>query len=102
MRMSKENLLEKEFLKGLREKGECYVEYWYKKMDRPETGPKTSFFKLSEDGRFIVAAGIYQEDVEEQIALAKAKMGKSLGIGLLSIGAMLMAAMFWSGCWPAC
>ena len=83
----------KEFLKGLREKGECYVEYWYKKVGRSEAGPKTSFFKLADNGRFIVAAGSYQEDVEEQIALAKAEMGKSLRNGLLSIGAMFMAAM---------
>ncbi len=32
-----------------------------------EPSPKTSFFKLTENGRFIVAAGVYLDDVEEKI-----------------------------------
>lgn len=60
-------MFRKEFLRGLRENGECYVDYWYKKFDNLEPSPKTSFFKLTEDGRFIVAAGVYLDDVEEKI-----------------------------------
>ncbi len=64
---AKGKMFRKEFLQGLREQGECYVDYWYKKFDEPEPSPKTSFFKLTEDGRFIVAAGVYLDDVEEEI-----------------------------------
>ncbi|MDX2480796.1 MAG: cache domain-containing protein [Desulfuromusa sp.] len=64
---AKGKMFRQEFLKGLREHGECYVDYWYKKFDNIEPSPKTSFFKLSEDGRFIVGAGVYLDDVEEKI-----------------------------------
>jgi len=64
----------KEFLQGLREHGECYVDYWYNKFSNLEPSPKTSFFKLTEDGRFIVAAGVYLDDVETKIANMQSKL----------------------------
>ncbi|MCK4501830.1 MAG: cache domain-containing protein, partial [Desulfuromonadales bacterium] len=64
---AKGKMFRKEFLLGLREQGECYVDYWYKKFNNLEPSPKSSFFKLTEDGRFIVAAGVYLDDVEETI-----------------------------------
>ena len=64
---AKGKMFRKEFLSGLREHGECYVDYWYKKFASLEPSPKTSFFKLTEDGRFIVAAGVYLDDVEKKI-----------------------------------
>ncbi|WP_321369246.1 cache domain-containing protein [uncultured Desulfuromusa sp.] len=64
---AKGKVFRQEFLRGLREHGECYVDYWYKKFSNLKPSPKTSFFKLTEDGRFIVAAGVYLDDVEEKI-----------------------------------
>lgn len=64
---AKGKMFRKEFLEGLRAEGECYVDYWYKKFDQPEPSQKTSYFKLTDDGRFIVAAGVYLDDVEEKI-----------------------------------
>ena len=64
---AKGKMFRREFLQGLREHGECFVDYWYKKIDNPEPSPKTSFFKLAGNGRFIVAAGVYADDVEEKI-----------------------------------
>lgn len=64
---AKGKMFRKEFLQGLRERGECFVDYWYRKIDNPEPSPKTSFFKLAGNGRFIVAAGVYLDDVEEKI-----------------------------------
>jgi len=64
---AKGKMFRKEFLQGLRDHGECYVDYWYKKFDNVEPSPKTSFFKLSEDSRFVVAAGVYLDDVEGKI-----------------------------------
>ncbi|MBN1957202.1 MAG: cache domain-containing protein [Desulfuromonadales bacterium] len=66
-------MFRKEFLKGLREKGECFVDYWYKKFDQPEPSPKTSYFKLAGEGRFIVAAGVYLDDVEDKILAMQAQ-----------------------------
>ena len=69
---AKGKMFRREFLKGLRDHGECYVDYWYKKFDQPDPNPKTSFFKLAGDGRFIVAAGVYLDDVEEKILAMQA------------------------------
>lgn len=54
----------KEVLEGLRTYGECYVNYWYKRIGNSEPSPKLSFFKLSYDKKFIIAAGVYLDDVE--------------------------------------
>ncbi len=72
----------KEFLRGLREDGECYVDYWYKKFDKPGPSPKTSFFKLTEDGRFIVAAGVYLDDVEEKILNMQVGLNSEIKSGI--------------------
>lgn len=84
----------KEFLKGIREHGECFVDYWYKKIDNPKPSPKTSFFKLAGNGRFVVAAGIYLDDVEDQISVMQADLKKQLWQGYLVITAIFIAAVF--------
>jgi len=83
-------MFRKEFLKGLREHGECYVDYWYKKFENPEPSPKTSFFKLTENKRFIVAAGVYLDDVEETIQKMQIELrGKIMSSVLLFVLAVL-------------
>ncbi|WP_319526255.1 cache domain-containing protein [uncultured Desulfosarcina sp.] len=67
-------MFRKEYLKGLRENGACYVDYWYSKIDNPEPSPKISYFKLAGNGRFIVAAGVYLDDVEAEINRMHADM----------------------------
>lgn len=94
----------KEFLAGLREKGKCYVDYWYKRLDNPEPVPKTSFFKLTDDGQYIVAAGFYHPDITAQIqeeeALLKTKVTRDLlllgGILTLMVVIMLLAVRYFS------
>ena len=81
----------KEFLQGLRDHGECFVDYWYKKIDSATPSPKTSFFKLAGSGRFIVAAGLYTDDIESEITLMQAKLKKRLLHGLLSVGILFFA-----------
>lgn len=58
----------KEFLKGLRENGECFVKYWYKKLNTEKIAPKISFFKLTKDKKYIVAAGVYLDDIDKEIS----------------------------------
>ena len=71
---AKGKMFRKEYLKGLRENGECYVDYWYRKINNPEPSPKISYFKLAGNGRFIVAAGVYLDDVEAEINRMHADM----------------------------
>ena len=78
LRDAKGKMFRQEFLRGLREHGECYVDYWYKKFTNLEPSPKTSFFKLTEDGRFIVAAGVYLDDVEEKIVKMQTDLNDSI------------------------
>lgn len=57
----------KEFITKLKTSKNCFVDYWYKKFDNSEASPKTSYFKLTENKKFIVAAGVYLDDVEVEI-----------------------------------
>lgn len=82
---AKGKMFRREFLQGLRENGECYVDYWYRKIDNPSPSPKTSFFKLTSDGRFIVAAGLYTDDIEETITLMQQQLRQRLMKSLLII-----------------
>lgn len=84
-------LFRKEFLQGLRDNGECFVDYWYKKIDSTTPSPKTSFFKLTGNGRFIVAAGLYTDDIESEITLMQARLKKRLLQGLLSVSIMFLS-----------
>jgi len=82
---AKGKMFRKEFLQGLREHGECFVHYWYRKIDNPSPSPKTSFFKLAGDSRFIVAAGLYTDDIENKIAAMQEILHKRLILGLLVV-----------------
>ncbi|NPA25107.1 MAG: PAS domain S-box protein [Deltaproteobacteria bacterium] len=97
-------LFRREFLKGLREKGECYVKYWYKKFDQPEPEPKLTFFKLYQAGGLIVAAGSYLPDNEILIARQRRKLINRLKRNLLPLLVvltiisvmMLLLARWWT------
>jgi len=75
----------REFLKGLREKGECYVEYWYKRFSRPEPEPKLTFFKHYKEADLIVAAGSYLPDNQLLITQKRKELITKLQHDLLSI-----------------
>lgn len=85
-------MFRKEFLKGLRARGECFVDYWYRKIDNPQPSPKTSYFKLTGDGRFIVAAGLYTDDIEETISILQSQLRERLvrGLFVVSLAFFLM------------
>ncbi len=83
----------KEFLRGLREKGECYVDYWYRKINDPEPGPKTSFFKLTDDGRYVVAAGVYMDDIEKTIVQMKRELIRQMKIRIFRFMAAIIIVL---------
>lgn len=89
------------FLKGLRQKGECFVTYSYKKLDNAKSSEKTSFFKLAGQGRFMVAAGIYLDDVESHVAaMVEREQGRLYRtlviIFSVIIASLLAVSLFWS------
>jgi len=93
VRDAKGKMFRREYLKGLRENGECYVDYWYRKIDDPEPSPKVSFFKLAGKGRFIVAAGVYLDDVEDEIKRMHADMKIQLRRNLFIIILIFLSAI---------
>ncbi|MEH0020690.1 MAG: cache domain-containing protein [Desulfobacter sp.] len=92
-RDAKGKMFRKAFLKGVRDHGECYVDYWYRKIDNPTPSPKTGFFKLAGNGRFIVAAGIYLDDVEHHILKMQQEETARLLNRLAVISVIFAAAM---------
>ncbi len=61
----------KEFLEGIRQNGEAFTKYWYKKPDTNEPKPKMSYFYHQKDWNWILASGFYYDDLEHDIAAMK-------------------------------
>ena len=57
----------KEYLQKLREKGEGYSKYWFKKPNSKEYKSKISYFYLQKDWNWILGSGFYFDDLEKQI-----------------------------------
>ncbi|PHR28724.1 MAG: hypothetical protein COA36_05340 [Desulfotalea sp.] len=93
---AKGKMFRKEFLQGLRDKGECFVDYWYRKIDNAAPSPKTSFFKLAGGDRFIVAAGLYTDDIEGEIQQILTDLKKQLMLGFLSVVTLFIAGFLLS------
>jgi len=67
VRDSKGNLYRKEYLKVLREKGEGFVKYWYKKPGVKEHKEKYTYFYLNKEWNWVIACGFYPDDLVGQI-----------------------------------
>ena len=57
----------KEFLRDIRQKGDSFVMYRYKKMGENKKILKLSYFKLYKKYNWVVAAGVYLDDIEKSI-----------------------------------
>jgi len=57
----------KEFLRDIRSKGDSFVAYKYKKMGQHKKILKLSYFKLYKKYDWVVAAGVYLDDIEKSI-----------------------------------
>ena len=89
-------LFRKEFLQGLRDKGECFVDYWYKKIDSATPSPKTSYFKLAGSERFIVAAGLYTDDIESEIQQMLVELKSQLFRGFLFVSILFFGGFLFT------
>jgi len=59
------------FLKDIREKKESYTQYTYKKPGTKEVKKKLSYFKYYENWNWVLAVGLYTDDVEKEISLKR-------------------------------
>lgn len=93
----------KEMLAGLRQHGEVFVKYWYKKPGVAEPLPKMSYFKLYPEWNWIVARGFYFDDLvpqitakkEQQQRFVKQQINDSLVIlWFFLMGALLVSLLF--------
>ena len=66
-RDSKGNLYRKEALKLLRDDGEGFVKYWYKKPGVKEHKEKYTYFYLNKEWDWILACGFYLNDLDSDI-----------------------------------
>lgn len=84
-----------EFLENIRKKGESFTQYAYKKPYEDKIKQKLSYFKYFENWNWIIAVGIYLDDIEKDIehrkALLKSKVQKRVAqtififLGFLSV-----------------
>ena len=66
------------FLKDIRETGESFTQYAYKKPDSNETKYKLSYFKYFEKWNWIVCIGIYTDDIENEIEIKRKDLQKKV------------------------
>lgn len=60
-----------DFMKDIRQKGESYTLYAYKKPNSDKSQYKLSYFKYYERFNWIIAVGIYTDDMENEIQLKR-------------------------------
>ncbi len=60
-----------EFLENIRKKGESYTQYQYKKPNEIEAKLKLSYFKYHKELNWVIAVGVYIDDIENEILLKR-------------------------------
>ena len=83
----------KEFLQGIREEGESFVVYWYKKSDGSGIGRKLSYFKLYPEWNWILARGIYFDRLDNIIATKKEELSKKVHNDILLLCLLFLVAV---------
>lgn len=83
----------KEFLKGIREKGESFVVYWYKQSNGSGIGRKLSYFKLYPEWNWILARGIYFDRLDKIIAAKKEQLSKKVQDDILLLCLIFVVAV---------
>ncbi len=89
-------------LEGINQHGELYFEYYFKKMNSEKIAHKISFAKLYKPYDWVVASGVYLDDLDLLIAEETAKMQEthnqqkihSLAIALLTILSAIAIMVF--------
>jgi len=71
---AKGNQFRKEMLQGIRDKGEAFVTYFYKKPGTDEMIEKLSYFKYYPEWDWIVAKGTYLDSLDKRIVQLQDKL----------------------------
>ncbi len=84
----------KTFMKGIREQGEVFVRYRYKKFDDTRARPKISYFKLDPKWNYVIAAGVYLDHldpfIQQKHQLLRQSVNRQVGhILLITLGLIL-------------
>ena len=66
------------FLSDIRQTGESYTEYAYKKPDTNDVKHKLSYFKYYKKLNWIIAVGVYTDDIENEIAVKRKDLQKRI------------------------
>lgn len=66
------------FLRDIRENGESFTQYAYKKPGLKNIKQKLSYFKLYENWNWIISVGIYIDDIEKEISHKKEVLKKKI------------------------
>ncbi len=80
------------FLHDIQEKGYSFVDYMYKKPGTNVIRPKVSYFKLYKEWNLIIAAGVYLDDIDQEITVAKAQFKHK--VQLEATSAIIMFLLF--------
>lgn len=65
-------------LEGVRTKGEIFFDYYFKKMDSEKIAHKLTYAKLYKPWNWVVATGVYLDDVDELVHIETGKMRETL------------------------
>ena len=60
-----------EFMLNIKKYGESYTKYAYKKPNEKEVKQKLSYFKLYKQWNWVIALGVYTDDIEHEISLKR-------------------------------
>jgi len=89
-------------LEGVRDHGEIYFQYWFKKMNSDEIAPKLTYAKLYKEYDWIIASGVYLDDLDATLATQQQNNRQTLrtqimlaaGLGLIACIAALLISLF--------
>lgn len=90
-------------LEGVKQFGEVFFSYWFKKKSSDKVSEKLTFAKLYKDFNWIIASGVYLDDidsvVEQALAAVQSEFKKTLVLALLfgmftAIAAFFIAMFF--------
>ena len=84
-------------LKGIKQDGEVFFEYYFKKMDSEKIAHKMSFAKLYKSYDWVIATGVYLDDINELVQDLRDGMQKThvtQQLIILSISVTVVFASF--------
>jgi len=66
------------FMKDIREKGESFTEYTYRKLNTETPKLKLSYFKYFPRWNWVIAVGVYVDDIEKEIEKNRENLQKKI------------------------